>query len=385
MTPSTRATGRGTLAALVAAAAVLVLAAPPAGAAITYRSSTTNTASATNSIVLSTPSDVQVGDVMVASVSIGGTSVPGTLTTPTGWTQALAPKVQGNVEVGTYYRVVTGTEATSYTWSVASGSFSLAGGIVDYAGVSNAPIDVTRSSGGNSGTAGCTGANTTTANDYVLVSAADNANVTFTPPAGMTERFDLPTTRASLEHSSVLQPSSGATGTKTATPSSTTAAWACEVVAIKPSTGNLTVTAPGSAPSFSLTLNGLDQTATYTPSLSLTDTRSFPAGWNLQITSTQFATGGGATLPTSASTVTGVTSACNTGSTCGTAPTNNVTYPFTLPAGSTPPTAVKLYNAAFGTGSGILDVTPTVQVAVPGNASAGSYSSTLTVTVASGP
>src|SRR5947207_11070313 len=221
MTPSTRATARGTLAALVAAA-VLLLAAPPAGAAITYRSSTSNTASATNSVVLSTPSNVQVGDVMVASVAIGGTVVPGTFATPAGWTQAIAPKVQGNVEVGTYYRVVTGTEAASYTWSVASGSFSLAGGIVDYAGVSSTPLDGTKSSGGNSGSAACTGFNTTTANDQVIVAAADNANVTFTAPTGMTERFDVASAgnKASIQHSDVRQTSSGATGTKTATPSS---------------------------------------------------------------------------------------------------------------------------------------------------------------------
>jgi hypothetical protein len=385
MIPSTRTTARTTLAGLLGVAAGVLLTASPAGAAITYRSSTTNTASSTNSIVLSTPADVQVGDVMVASVSIGGTSVPASFATPTGWTQAVAPKIQGNVEVGTYYRVVTGTETATYTWSVASGSFNLSGGIVDYAGVNSTPLDGTKTSGGNSGNAACTGFNTTTANDEVIVAAADKNNVTFTAPAGMTERFDLSSANDSMEHSDVLQATAGATGTKTATPSNTTAAWACHVIALKPSTGNLTVTAPGAPPSFSLTLNGLDQTPTYTPSLSVTDTRSSSTGWNLQITSTQFATGGGATLPTNASTVTGVTSACNTGSTCGTAPTNNVTYPFTLPAGSTPPTAVKLYNAASGTGSGIVNVTPTVQVAVPGNASAGSYSSTLTVTVASGP
>src|SRR5436190_15704435 len=203
--------GRRAAVALTAVAAAAFVGASPASAAITYRSSTSNTAASTRSIVLSTPADVQVGDVMVASVSIGGTSVPGTFATPSGWTQALAPKVQGNVEVGTYYRVVTGTDAATYTWSVASGSFSLAGGIVDYAGVNSTPLDGTKSSGGNSGSAACTGFNTTTANDYVIVAAADNANVTFTPPTGMTERFDLPTTKATVEHSDVLQPTAGAT------------------------------------------------------------------------------------------------------------------------------------------------------------------------------
>ena len=387
MTKTKRFTPKVALAALVAVAAGTLLAAAPAGAAITYRSSTSGTDSATNSITLNTPSDVQVGDVMVASIAVGGTSKPGTMATPTGWTQVIAPKVQGNLELANYYRVVTGTEAASYTFSVASGSFSTAGGIVDYAGVSGTPLDVSRSSSGTSGSAVCTGTTTTTANDEVIVAAADLNSVTFTQPAGMTERFDVASagTKASIQHSDVLQGTAGATGNKTATPSNTTAAWACTIFAIKPSTGNLTVSAPGGPPSFALTLNGLDQSASYMPGLSVTDTRSTSSGWNLQITSTRFDDGSGDTLPTNASTVTGVTRACNTGSTCGTLPTTNVTYPFTVPAGSTPPTSVKLYNAASNTGSGILSVTPTVQVAVPGNAGAGSYTSTLTVTVASGP
>ena len=110
----------GQAAALTAVVALVLLGASPASAAITYRSSTSNTASSTNSIVLSTPADVQVGDVMVASVSIGGASVPGTLVTPAGWTQALAPKVQGNVEVGTYYRVVNGGGTLEREYAIGS-------------------------------------------------------------------------------------------------------------------------------------------------------------------------------------------------------------------------------------------------------------------------
>jgi hypothetical protein len=353
MIRSSRSAPRAALG-LIAVTAALVLGASPASAAITYRSSTTNTAAATNSIVLSTPADVQVGDVMVASVALVGASAPG-------------------------------TEAATYTWSLASGSLNWDGGIVDYAGVSATPLDRAASSGGNSGNAACTGVTTTTANDLVIVAAADRNIVTFTPPTSMTERFELGQTGVSLEHSDVLQAAVGATGTKTATPSNNGQAWACHVVSLKPSTGTLAVTSPGGAPAFSLTLNGLDQTATYTPTLSVTDTRTASSGWNLQVTSTQFTAGGGGTLPTTASAVTGVTRACNTGSTCGTLPTTNVTYPFTVPAGTTPPTAVKLYNAASGTGGGIVTVTPSVDVTVPGNAKAGSYSSTLTVTVASGP
>jgi hypothetical protein len=78
--------------------------------------------------------------------------------------------------------------------------------------------------------------------------------------------------------------------------------------------------------------------------------------------------------------VTGATQGCHSGSTCTTA-TNSVSgYPLTLSG-----TAVKVFNAAVNSGLGKVDVTPTVQVAIPGNAYAGSYSSTVTVSAVAGP
>jgi putative surface cell wall-binding protein len=148
-----------------------------------------------------------------------------------------------------------------------------------------------------------------------------------------------------------------------------------------PGTLSLT-TAPAST--FSATLGGADQTATYTVPSTLTDARGTSAGWNLTITSTQFSTGGvtPSTLPTNASTITSVSNACLV--TC-TNPTNAVSYPVAVPAGSGPPTAVKYFNAATGTGAGTFTNTPTVGVAIPANAAAGAYTSTLTLSVVSGP
>jgi hypothetical protein len=56
-----------------------------------------------------------------------------------------------------------------------------------------------------------------------------------------------------------------------------------------------------------------------------------------------------------------------------------------VPAGSGPPTALKFFNAASGSGAGLFTVTPTVSVLVPQNSFAGSYSSTVTVAIVSGP
>jgi len=169
----------------------------------------------------------------------------------------------------------------------------------------------------------------------------------------------------------------------------------CGQAAMAATTANPTVTgtvsagalsvATSAAPTFSANLANGDSTPTYTLPLTAVDTTGTGAGWNLTITSTQFTTGGATphTLAANASTITGVTSACASG-TC-TNPTNAVTYPVGVPAGTTPPTAVKFFNAAANTGLGSFTVTPTMGVFVPATSFAGSYSSTLTVSIVSGP
>lgn len=148
--------------------------------------------------------------------------------------------------------------------------------------------------------------------------------------------------------------------------------------------GSLTLSS-SATPSLSVTLNGTDQTPTYTVPAAANDETGSGSGWHLTITSTQFTTGGGTprTLSTSASSITGVTASCTHG-TC-TNPTDGTTYPLGVPAGSTPPTAVTFYSAAAATGMGDFTLTPTIQVSVPANAYAGTYSSTLTLAVVSGP
>jgi hypothetical protein len=143
--------------------------------------------------------------------------------------------------------------------------------------------------------------------------------------------------------------------------------------------------AAGGSPSFSVTLNGADQTTPYTLPVTVTDATGSGAGWNLTITSTTFSDGQGHAFPATASTIASVTSGCAAGSTCGT-PTNSVTDAnLAVPAAATAPSAVKYFNAAAGTGLGKIDVNAAVNVAVPANVLAGSYSSTVTIAVVSGP
>lgn len=139
------------------------------------------------------------------------------------------------------------------------------------------------------------------------------------------------------------------------------------------------------APSVTVTLNGTDQTAADPFIIDVKDTRSVNDGWKLQITSTQFSTGGASpkTLSTTAASITGVSATCDV-SPC-TDPVNGTTYPVPVPAGATAPASVAFFNAASLTGIGDFTITPTFQVRVPANAYAGSYNSTLTITIASGP
>jgi hypothetical protein len=147
--------------------------------------------------------------------------------------------------------------------------------------------------------------------------------------------------------------------------------------------GALGLTAPGTVSLPSVTLSGTDTSSTATSVLIPDDETGNPVGWNISATSTTFTNGGGKTLPTTATTITGASVAAATGN-CS-LPTNSIGYPVTLPAGSTPPTAVKIYNAAASSGAGPANVTLTDKLRVPANAYAGTYSSTWTYTLSSGP
>lgn len=150
-------------------------------------------------------------------------------------------------------------------------------------------------------------------------------------------------------------------------------------------TGGSTLTVSAlNSPSFPDTLNGDDQTATYQAQLQVVDARGLATGggWNLTMTSTQYSDGAGHTLPANASTITSVSTACHSGSTCA-APTNSASNTnLALPVS---PTSTKILNAASGSGLGRIDVAVNVSVGIPANTIAATYTSTLTVAIAAGP
>jgi hypothetical protein len=131
-------------------------------------------------------------------------------------------------------------------------------------------------------------------------------------------------------------------------------------------------------PSISDTLDGTDQTVSYAPVLGVLDARGTGAGWNLQISSTTFSDGATHTLAPGI--VNSAAQACHSGSSCTAAVNSGITLPLTITS-----TAAKFFNAASLSGLGKIDVTPTINVAIPGNTYAGTYTATVTLAATAGP
>ncbi len=345
--------------------------------------SSANNGAGSTSLSITKPAGVAQGDVMLATITATGN---GAVTAPSGWTVVKNTTQGTTLRQAVYYKVAGAGEGASYSWGLGT-SRSTSGGIVDYSGVNQtAPIDATATATATSGNAVAPSVTTSAASDQVVASVSFATATTVAPDATTTEKYDASSASTTGEAADFIQATAGTTTAKTAEPTASGSAWIAATVGLRDASQAILSVSTTATPSFSANLNSGDQTKTYTVPLTLNDTRtgaSAGLGWNTTVTSTQFLSGGH-TLSTSASTVTAVTSACANGGIC-TTPTNAITYPLAVPAGSTPPTAVKFYNAAATTGIGTSTVTPTVSVTVPQNSYSGTYTSTLTISVVSGP
>jgi hypothetical protein len=171
--------------------------------------------------------------------------------------------------------------------------------------------------------------------------------------------------------------------------------------------GGLWVGAPPSL-SWSGTLNGQNRALTDTTAadqlLMVNDQTNSAAGWHLTVSTTNFVNSVAAyTLPASA--VLGVTGStadlftsaaptatCSGSAACTVPDTSAVTYPVIINSAASSPAAATVYNAKAGTGVGLTSLGGSAAanpvgwwVNVPAVAAAGSYLSTLTVTVSTGP
>jgi hypothetical protein len=108
--------------------------------------------------------------------------------------------------------------------------------------------------------------------------------------------------------------------------------------------------------------------------------------WSLSITSTTF-TSGSSSLPATATAISAPIASCDAWFSVCTqvAPIagDPPAYPFTIPAGSTPPTAATFFSDETGTGSQTLSFP--LQFTVPAKTRSGAYSSTWTISIQTGP
>jgi hypothetical protein len=131
-----------------------------------------------------------------------------------------------------------------------------------------------------------------------------------------------------------------------------------------------------------ITLNGTDQTETFSLPIVVNDDTGSGAGWDLTLSLTTF-TNSGHTLAADVAEVSSQpTATCNSG-TCTAASVSGISYPLVLTADGS--TTSKFFNAVANTGMGNFTVTTPFSVTIPANAYAGTYSSTFTVSITSGP
>lgn len=190
------------------------------------------------------PSGIQDGDLLVAFVTVSGAG--GNFTSaPSGWT------LQQDIAVNPFsrcYTKVASSESGNYDWGLAAtATFNYVGGIHRINGVDpTTPVNVSGKNNGSAADPIANGVTTTVVNCLVLAGVAQNSAtvaVTFTPPTGWDERWDLsggivqPVSQTSATNEFAA---AGATGNQTYNSSALVASnYSCITIAIAP--GPLTI------------------------------------------------------------------------------------------------------------------------------------------------
>lgn len=193
-------------------------------------------------LTVATPTGTAADDVMIATLAMRPSSI--SVTPPAGWTQ-LRRTDQGagnSNSLVTYYRVADGSESASYTWSFGGGAHTGAvGAIASYTGVDTAtPVEAEAGSATASSVSHEAPSVTSATADSMLVTAHAYASAgTWTAPGGMTEAADVASLTPddaggiSMEMNYEARPTAGATGTRTATASTSADTGATQALVLK--------------------------------------------------------------------------------------------------------------------------------------------------------
>jgi RHS repeat-associated protein len=174
------------------------------------------------SLTIATPSGVVADDVLVAAIVDRNDEE---IYAPAGWTLVRADLNGTALLQYIFVRTATASEPANYTFTFDDAVAAATGGIVAVDDIDPlSPIDTSGGQANASSTSVTAPSITTTVADTVLVGLfATAGDRTFTPPAGMTERYDVKvdaTDDVGSSGATTTQAAAGATGTKVATASS---------------------------------------------------------------------------------------------------------------------------------------------------------------------
>jgi hypothetical protein len=335
------------------------------------------------------------------SVSIGITGMTNTATGGGYTSQITTYNASGPVDTGQTAAVsIAGGTLTSPTWSISNSITGTTGVTYTYtfttatgSALASVTMTVPPGTAGTPGIGSVSGV-PTAGNNVSL--ASNSLTYSFTPTyvnAGTSVSIGITgmtNTAAAGSYTSQLTTNSASAPVDTAqTPSVTMI-------------GTLSLIAP-TALSWSALLNGSNQSIPDTTAAdeeyTVDDTTGSGAGWNVTVSATTF-TDGSHTLPdsgtflttgsvTSSTATTAPTSTCV--SVC-TLPTNSLNYPVAITTATSSPPAYRVFDAAVGTGKGDITIGGSTSanpvgwwVTIPSRAFAGTYVSTVTVAMVSGP
>jgi hypothetical protein len=201
---------------------------PPAGAPTVQGTSSATANGPATQLSIPRPAQASAGNLLVATVANQGGSAK-TVAPPAGWTLVANTDVyEGtNARIRAWYRYATSGEPASYTFTQSGTSgYDMAGGIVAIKDASpQAPVNA--SGAQSNGSTGSTlvaapSVTTTVPGTLLLFGGACNVAASLLPPGGMTELWDGATSgqyKITIETASQYLPNAGATGTRTATAS----------------------------------------------------------------------------------------------------------------------------------------------------------------------
>ena len=149
------------------------------------------------SITLARPAGTVAGDLLLAVLSHqGGTAR--TLVPPEGWTAVPNGDISdgSNARIRAWYKVAGPSEPTLYTFTSATNTYAIAGGVMTIGGANTAaPIIAAAGQAYPTNTLllRAPSVTATSPNALLVYSAAVNVPLTITPPQGMTEQWDVQT------------------------------------------------------------------------------------------------------------------------------------------------------------------------------------------------